>query len=88
MQVTLTRVGYLIVANGETAPSTTFSTGGLQASETIPAAFRPSTNGTIVFVSNNGGTSCSWKVDNAGKITLRGRADQGYYQTANGSWAA
>ena len=86
MGVRLTKVGGLVLAIGETSPNASFSTGGVQANETIPTGFRPAFSGTVVFASNNGGTVCSWMVNSAGKITLRGKADKGYYQTGVGAW--
>lgn len=86
MRVTLTKIGRLVVASGDASPSASFQTGELYASEVIPAAYRPAASGNVVFVSNNGGALCSWNVNAAGKIILRGKADKGYHQTASGCW--
>lgn len=86
MRVTLTKIGRLVVASGDASPSASFQTGELLASEVIPAAYRPAASGNVVFVSNNGGALCSWNVNAAGKIILRGKADKGYHQTASGCW--
>ena len=86
MRVTLTKIGRLVVASGDASPSASFQTGELHASEVIPAAYRPAASGNVVFVSNNGGALCSWNVNAAGKIILRGKADKGYHQTASGCW--
>ena len=86
MRVTLTKIGRLVVASGDASPSASFQTGELHASEVIPAAYRPAASGNVVFVSNNGGALCSWNVNAAGEIILRGKADKGYHQTASGCW--
>lgn len=86
MRVTLTKIGRLVVASGDSSPSASFQTGELYASEVIPAAYRPAASGNVVFVSNNGGALCSWNVNAAGTIILRGKADKGYHQTASGCW--
>ena len=86
MTVRLMRSGSVVTAVGQPSPSSSYVTGELKAAEIIPAGYRPATNGAILFVSNNGGAVTSWYIDSDGRITLRGKADKGYYQTCTGSW--
>lgn len=86
MNVLLMRIGRIVIAVGQPSPSSSYATGELKAVEIIPAGYRPATNGTILFVSNNGGAVGSWYIDSDGRITVRGKADKGYYQTCTGSW--
>lgn len=86
MRVRLMRIGRIVTAVGQPSPSSSYVTGELKAVEIIPEGYRPATNGTILFVSNNGGAVSSWYIDSDGRITVRGRADKGYYQTCTGSW--
>lgn len=86
MTVQLMRMGHVVMAVGQPSPSSSYVTGELKAAEKIPEGYRPARNGAILFVSNNGGAVCSWYIDSGGSITLRGRADKGYFQTCTGSW--
>ena len=80
------RIGRIVTAVGQPSPSSSYVTGELKATEIIPEGYRPATNGAILFVSNNGGAVTSWSIDSDGRITVRGKADKGYYQTCTGSW--
>lgn len=80
------RIGRIVTAVGRPSPSSSYVTGELKATEIIPEGYRPATNGAILFVSNNGGAVTSWYIDSDGRITVRGKADKGYYQTCTGSW--
>ncbi|PLS24200.1 hypothetical protein Tam1G_1777 [Bifidobacterium imperatoris] len=86
MNVRLMRIGRIVIAVGQPSPSSSYVTGELKATEKIPEGYRPAINGAILFVSNNGGAVGSWYIDSDGSITIRGKADKGYFQTCTGSW--
>lgn len=86
MNVLLMRIGRIVIAVGQPSPSSSYATGELKAIEKIPERYRPASYGSILFVSNNGGAVGSWYISSDGSITVRGKADKGYYQTCTGSW--
>lgn len=86
MNVLLMRIGRIVIAVGQPSPSSSYATGELKAIEKIPEGYRPASYGSILFVSNNGGAVSSWYISSDGSITVRGKADKGYYQTCTGSW--
>jgi hypothetical protein len=86
MNVLLMRIGRIVIAVGQPSPSSSYATGELKATEKIPERYRPASYGSILFVSNNGGAVGSWYISSDGSITVRGKADKGYYQTCTGSW--
>lgn len=86
MNVLLMRIGRIVIAVGQPSPSSSYATGELKAIEKIPEGYRPASYGSILFVSNNGGAVGSWYISSDGSITVRGKADKGYYQTCTGSW--
>lgn len=86
MNVLLMRIGRIVIAVGQPSPSSSYATGELKATEKIPERYRPASYGSILFVSNNGGTVSSWYISSDGSITVRGKADKDYYQTCTGSW--
>lgn len=86
MRVRLMRIGRIVTAVGQPSPSSSYATGELKAIEKIPEGYRPASYGSILFASNNGGAVSSWYISSDGSITIRGKADKGYYQTCTGSW--
>lgn len=86
MNVLLMRIGRIVIAVGQPSPSSSYATGELKAIEKIPEGYRPASYGSILFVSNNGGAVGSWYISSDGSITVRGKADKGYYQTCTGCW--
>lgn len=86
MNVLLMRIGRIVIAVGQPSPSSSYATGELKAIEKIPERYRPASYGSILFVSNNGDAVGSWYISSDGSITVRGKADKGYYQTCTGSW--
>ncbi|MBS6344104.1 MAG: hypothetical protein KH417_09285 [Bifidobacterium bifidum] len=86
MNVLLMRIGRIVIAVGQPSPSSSYATGELKATEKIPEGYRPASYGSILFVSNNGGAVGSWYISSDGSITIRGKADKGYYQTCTGCW--
>ncbi len=86
MNVLLMRIGRIVIAVGQPSPSSSYATGELKAIEKIPEGYRPASYGSILFASNNGGAVGSWYISSDGSITIRGKADKGYYQTCTGCW--
>lgn len=86
MNVLLMRIGRIVIAVGQPSPSSSYATGELKATEKIPEGYRPASYGSILFASNNGVAVGSWYISSDGSITIRGKADKGYYQTCTGCW--
>ena len=86
MNVLLMRIGRIVIAVGQPSPSSSYATGELKAIEKIPEGYRPASCGSILFASNNGVAVGSWYISSDGSITIRGKADKGYYQTCTGCW--
>ena len=86
MNVLLMRIGRIVIAVGQPSPSSSYATGELKAIEKIPEGYRPASYGSILFASNNVGAVGSWYISSDGSITIRGKADKGYYQTCTGCW--
>lgn len=86
MNVLLMRIGRIVIAVGQPSPSSSYATGELKAIEKIPEGYRPASYGSILFASNNGDAVGSWYISSDGSITIRGKADKGYYQTCTGCW--